>query len=208
MEIQGSTEEHEHPDHGEGTQRNEQDVDHHTQLGAVVYGQRFQHSHLLQDHHGTVGEQEAVPRDVEAVPDAAVPVALPLGGVEPGRLAGLALDGALPGEVLHVHEELGAQVPHGRAHQQRAQAPQHQQRALGAAVQELAAGQLVRGEGNEGQQQPQRPSPGHLHEVSARGKAEETQARVKRHSNGASGGGSAQGQCSEPSKLDTCALPS
>lgn len=201
MEIQGSTEEHEHPDHGEGTQGNEQDVDHHTQLGAVVYGQRFQHSHLLQDHHGTVGEQEAVPRDVEAVPDAAVPVALPLGGVEPGRLAGLALDGALPGEVLHVHEELGAQVPHGRAHQQRAQAPQHQQRALGAAVQELAPGQLVRGEGDEGQQQPQRPSPGHLHEVSARGKAEETQARVKRHSNGASGGGSAQGQCSEPSKL-------
>lgn len=205
MEIQGSTEEHEHPDHGEGAQGNKQHIDHHTQLGAVVHGQRFQHSHLLQDHHGTVREQEAVPRDVEAVPDAAVLVALPLGGVEPGGLSGFALDGALPGEVLHVDKELGAQVPHGRAHQQRAQAPQHQQRALGAAVPELAPGQLVRGEGDEGQQQPQRPSPGHLHEVSARGKAEETQARVRRHSNGASGGVSAQGQCSEPSKLD---LPS
>lgn len=184
MEIQGSTEEHEHPDHSEETQGNKQDVDHRTQLGAVLYGQRFQHGQLLQDHHGTVGEQEAVPRDVEAVPDAAVLVALALGGVEPGGLAGFGLQGALPGEVLHQDEELGAQVPHGRAHQQRAQAPQRQQRALGAAVQELAPGQLVAGEGDEGQQQPQRPSPGHLHEVSAGGKAKETPAWVKRHSTG------------------------
>lgn len=171
MEIQGSREEHEHPDHGEETQGDKQDVDQHTQLGAVLYGQRLQHSHLLQDHHGTVGEQEAVPRDVETVPDAAVLVALLLGGVEPVELARFALEGALPSEVLHVEEEPSAQVPHGRAHQQRAQAPQHQQRALGAAVQELAPGQLVRGEGDEGQQQPQSPSPGQLHKVSARRKA-------------------------------------
>lgn len=187
MEIQSSTEEHEHPDHGEGTQGNKQGVYHHLPLGVVVYGQCFQHSHLLQDHHGTVGEQEAVARDVEAAPDTAVLVALALGGVEPGELPGFGLDRAVPGEVLHVDKELRAQVPHGRAHQQRPQAPQHQQRALGAAVQELAPGQLVRAEGDEGQQQPQRPSPGHLHEVSARGEAKETPARVKRHSSGASG---------------------
>lgn len=169
MEIQGSAEEHEHPDHGEQTQGNEQHVDHHMQLGFAVHGQRLQHSHLLQDHHGTVGEQEAVPRDVEAIPDAAVLVALGFAGVNPGGLAGLGPQGALPGEVLHVQEELRAQKPHGRAHQQRAQAPQGQQSAPGPAVQEPAAGQLVRGQGNEGQQQPQSPSPGQLHEVSARG---------------------------------------
>lgn len=85
------------------------------------------------------------------------------------------------GEILDIHEESGADVPDGSAHQQCTKTPQSCQNALRGTIEELALGKKVGGNSDEGQQKPERPCPSHLDKVSAREKPEEKHARVKFH---------------------------
>ena len=119
-----------------------------------------QHGHLLHDHEGTEGQQEAVAGDVEAVPKAA--------GAEALLLALVLLSDALQGwrlvaaarVVLHAGEDGCADVPDGRAHQQGEQALQDQ---------DSLARQVIVGEGNERQEETEGPGPGQLDKIPGRG---------------------------------------
>lgn len=62
--------------------------------------------------------------------------------------------------VFDVGEDGGADVPDGRAHKQGAQPPQDQA---------SLAGQMVVGEGNERQEETERPGPGHFDKIPDRG---------------------------------------
>lgn len=185
MEIDGSAEKHEHPDHGEKTQGNKQAVDHNTQLRVLVYGQAFQHSHLLHNHQSTIREQETVPRDIKTIPDPIVLVALLLGGIEPARVAEFNRGRARASEILDIHEESGADIPDGSAHCKCTETPQHHQNALRGTIEELALGKLVGSDCDEGQQKPERPCPSHLDKISAREKPKEKHPCVKLHRSGA-----------------------
>lgn len=95
-------------------------------------------------------------RDVKAVPEAPFLVALLLAPMLlPDALQGWGLVAAAR-VVFDVGEEGCADIPDGRANEQRAQPPQDQ---AGLAC------QVVVGEGNERQEQTDCPGPGHFNKI-------------------------------------------
>lgn len=156
MEVHSRAQKHAHPDEGQQAQGHAQRGDGGVQRVAALRLHLAQHGQLLHDHEGAVGQQEGVARDVEAVPEAAFPLALLLALrllPDPVQRGGLV---AAARVVLDGGEQGCADVPDGRAHEQGAEPPQDQ---AGLARQEVV------GEGNEGQEETERPGPGHFDKI-------------------------------------------
>lgn len=161
VEVNTGADKHPQPNHHDQIQGDVEQVEHSPGQSRVAGGLHQGHGgHLLHDEEGGVGENEAVSRDVVAVPVETGPPARHFG--HKLLLDDVLGDGveARAGHVLDVEEGADADVPNGRGDSQRQQAAAEEVRAT-------AEGGVA--EEDEGREQQQGPPPRQLDHVPARG---------------------------------------
>lgn len=160
MEVNTSAEKHAQPNHHDQIQGDVEQVEHRPGQSRVAGGLHQGHGrHLLHDQEGWVAKDEAVSRDVVAVPvEAGSPTRhfrceLPLGDVPSGGLETRA------GHVLDVEEGANADIPNSCSNG-------HWQQPTAKKVNAFAEGGVA--EQDEGREQQQRPPPWQLDHIPAR----------------------------------------